>query len=128
MRNFANRFHRQMVNGFVGDPAPADPMAAGLVWSMLLDRPDKPDRATGRFQGYFTSNVPGLTCTLTLWIHGILTDWVQVGAALAAVGQNVSFEVAGTIEDADAHVRVVPSAPLGVGETIDLWLEEIDDA
>lgn len=126
MRNFANRYHRQMVAGFAGDLAPADPMAAGLEFTMELGRLDKPDQPTRRFQGFFVSSVALLTCDFQLWIHGALTDWIQVDVPLLAVGQNVAFEVAGDVFDAIAFVQVTPSAALAGVDTIDLYLEEVD--
>lgn len=128
MRNFASRFNRQMTVGFAGDLPPADPMAAGTTFSMALVRQDKPDLATRAIQLYFTSNVVGLTAGLQLWIHGAGTDWVAVGAALAAVNQRVVVQAAGIIEDALLFVQVTPSAPLGAAETIDLYIEESEGA
>lgn len=125
-RDFANRFVRNLVAGFAGDLAPADPMAAGTTFDMALRRTDDGPQSTRRFQGYFRTSVVGLTCTMQLWIHGAGTDWIAVGPALAAVPANTLFQVTGQVADALAFVQVTPSAALAGVDTLDVYLEETE--
>lgn len=137
-RNFATRFNRLMSAGFLADGAPVGAQVvnnpatgAGPMFRMPPSRQDDQKRTTNRWQAYFTSNVVGLTMTVTLWIaQGLGTavgaTWVQVGPALAAIPQNRMVFLGGTIQDADVFVEVTLSALLGVGETANLLMEETE--
>lgn len=125
-RGFATAFHRQMVVGFAGDVPPVDPMAAGTTWQMGLARADRPASPAKTFQAYYSTNA-AITITAQLWIHGEGADWIIAGAPLAAIAGLRGFECPGKLDDALIHLQVTPTAPLGAGETIDLYLEETDE-
>jgi hypothetical protein len=127
-RDFASRFHRQMVAGFAGDLAPADPMAAGLTWVMALRRQDDTQRSAKTLQAYYRTNA-AITISAQLWLHADGTNWlctVSPLVLLAAIPPLTGFEYPGKLDDALVFLLVIPSAPLGAGETIDLYMEETD--
>lgn len=136
-RNFPRRYRRAISGVFTGDLAPVgvlsinDPSTGlGLVFRMSIVREDQPSVTTEKMQGYFVSNVPGLTLTAQLWIasddeQSASSNWVMVGTPLAAIPQSRLFQACCLIAGADAFVQITPSVPMGIGDTLTLFQEEI---
>ena len=139
MRDFAVVFRRVIDGPFAGDAAPVgaeivnDPTSGvGALFRMELGRRDATQALTRRFQGYYTAVGFAGTLTLELWINSgsgtIPNDWIAVGDPAVppvAIGPNRLFQTCGLTEDADAFVQVTPSAPLILGESITIFLEEV---
>lgn len=137
-RAFGTSFRRAIAGAFAGDAAPAGaetinvPLTgAGNLFRLPLARRDRPDQPVRRVQGYFT--MVGFAGTLTLQAYvasgdGTLaaTDWILWGLPLAAVPALTLFTTTSNHADADLVIQVTPSVPLIGGESLILYLEEVE--
>lgn len=136
-RSLGVSFRRAIAGPFAGDAPPVGAQVVnvpatgvGVLYRLPLGRRDDPGQAVRRIQGYYTAVGFAGTLTLQGWIAAgdgtAAGDWIQYGLPLPLVPALRLFETVANHEDADLVVQVTPSVPLILGESLLIYLEEIE--